>query len=368
MELADRVHGGYGRGQKFIHPEANEFLLSRYETTKDADYLDHVCLTLDRMRAGEMHDHEGGGYFRTCSNADWSRPHREKLLVEHAGLLTNCLRTFRITQGSEYAHMAEDIIDYLNRRLSHPTNGAFYGCEDFLRNESTKDPSDEEYFTIIDDCVYTDANAQAIGAYLEATEILAKPSYKERALKALDFLWDHCRCPDGGMFHYFDGAAHVPGLLNDQARMGTALLKAHRATAEARYLERAKELAEFILSRLKNPDGGYYDLAAPGPAYLSFRLTLIEQNGAAASFFLALAEATGEPQLPRCGALGFKRLHGKFQLLWNPCRSLRSSARRICERSLVGRPSGRSDWCDQAHKFALGLLERSDTCSGLAKT
>jgi uncharacterized protein len=36
MELADRVHGGYGRGQKFIHPEANDFLLSRYETTKDA--------------------------------------------------------------------------------------------------------------------------------------------------------------------------------------------------------------------------------------------------------------------------------------------------------------------------------------------
>jgi len=74
-EIADPIHGGYGRGQKFIHPEASDFLLSRYETTKDARYLDHVCLTLDRMRQGEMHDHEGGGYFRTCSNADWSRPH-----------------------------------------------------------------------------------------------------------------------------------------------------------------------------------------------------------------------------------------------------------------------------------------------------
>ena len=97
------------------------------------------------------------------------------------------------------------------------------------------------------------------------------------------------------MFHYFDGAAHVPGLLNDQARMGTALLQAHVSTGEAKYLERAKELAEFILSRLKNPDGGYYDLAVPGYAYLSFRLTLIEQNGAAASFFLALAKTTREP-------------------------------------------------------------------------
>ena len=294
MELADRVHGGYGRGQKFIHPEANDFLLSRYEATKDASYLDHVRLTLDRMREGELHDHEGGGYFRTCSNADWSRPHREKLLGEQAGLLANCLRTFRITQHSEYAHMAEDIIDYLNRRLSDPTNGAFYGCEDFLRNETAGSSSREEFFSIIDACVYTDASAQAIIAYLDAAEILGKFPYRERALQALEFLWNQCRNPEGGMFHYFEGVPRVSGLLNDQARMGTALVQAHKATNETKYLERAEQLAEFILARLKNPAGGYYDIAAPGPAYLSFRLTLIEQNGAAASFLLALAKATRE--------------------------------------------------------------------------
>ncbi|HSF59539.1 MAG TPA: hypothetical protein VLD83_15815, partial [Candidatus Binatia bacterium] len=292
---ADRVHGGYGPGQKFIHPEANDFLLSRYAATKNAIYLDHVCLTLERMTAGEMHDDEGGGYFRTCSNADWSRPHREKLLGEQAGLLANCLHAFRLTQRSEYARMAEDIIGYIDRKLSDSANQTFYGCEDFLRNETKKDSSEEEYFTIIDDCVYTDANAQAIGAYLESAEILGKQSCRERALQALEFLWNHCRCPDGAMFHYFDGAAHVPGLLNDQARTGTALVQAHKATGETKYLERAKQLADFILMKLKNPAGGYYDIAAPGPAYLSFRLTLIEQNGAAASFFLALAETAREP-------------------------------------------------------------------------
>ncbi|HSE85670.1 MAG TPA: DUF255 domain-containing protein [Candidatus Binatia bacterium] len=296
MELVDPVHGGYGRGQKFIHPEANDFLLSRYEATKEASYLGHVRLTLDGMRAGQIHDHEGGGYFRTCSNADWSRPHREKLLGEQAGLLANCLRTFRITQHSDYALMAEDIIDYLNRRLSHPTNGAFYGCEDFLRIESAEASSSEEFFSIIDACVYTDAGAQAIVAYLDAAEILGKFAYKERALRALDFLWNQCRNPEGGMFHYFEGAPRVSGLLNDQARMGTALVQAHKATNEIKYLEQAKQVAEFILARLKNPAGGYYDIAAPGPAYLSFRLTLIEQNGAAASFFLALAETTREPR------------------------------------------------------------------------
>ena len=312
MELADRVHGGYGRGQKFIHPEANDFLLCRYEAIKDASYLDHVRLTLDGMRAGEMHDHEGGGYFRTCSNADWSRPHREKLLGEQAGLLANCLRTFRITQHAEYALMAEDIIDYLNRRLSDPTNGAFYGCEDFLRNEPAGSSSTEEFFSIVDACVYTDTSAQAIVAYLDAAEILGKFRYKEQALQTLEFLWDRCQDPEGGMFHYFEGVPRVSGLLNDQARMGTALVQAHKATNEIKYLERAKQLAEFILARLKNPAGGYYDIAAPGPAYLSFRLTLIEQNGAAASFFLALAETTGEPRYMDAALWALSAFTGDF--------------------------------------------------------
>jgi uncharacterized protein YyaL (SSP411 family) len=83
-------------------------------------------------------------------------------------------------------------------------------------------------------------------------------------------------------------------LLNDQTRMGTALVQAHKATGETTYLERARRLAEFILERLKNPAGGYYDIADSGRAYLSFRLTLIEQNGAAAWFLLALAETTKE--------------------------------------------------------------------------
>ena len=113
MALADRTHGGYDRGQKFIHPQVNDFLLARYEATHDTQYLDQVCLTLERMRAGELYDHQGGAYFRTSSNPDWSHPHREKLLLEEAGLLANCLSVFRITQRAEYRRMAEEIIRVL---------------------------------------------------------------------------------------------------------------------------------------------------------------------------------------------------------------------------------------------------------------
>src|SRR5581483_8232079 len=120
LSLADSTNGGYGRGQKFIQAEADEFLLCRYEATGDARCLDAARLTLDRMRGSPIYDENDGGYFRTTTGADWTEPHREKLLGEQAGLLGNCLRIFRLTQNPAYARMAEEIIDYLDRKLFDP--------------------------------------------------------------------------------------------------------------------------------------------------------------------------------------------------------------------------------------------------------
>lgn len=294
MALADRENGGYGRGQKFIQADANAFLLARYEATNEAVYLDHARLTLDRMSAGAIHDAVAGAFFRTTTGADWSQPHREKLLAEQAGLLSNYLTAFRLTRRAEYARVAEEIIGYLDDKLFDPARGAFFGCEDFLRREAGDASTAEEFFTIIDECIYTDANALAIIAYLDAAAILNRADCKQRALNAVGFLWNCCRSPADGMYHYHDSTPHLPGLLSDQAQMGMALLRAYSATGGAQYLEQARELAEFIGARLKNPSGGYFDLADREIEFLKLRLTDVSQNGAAASFFLQLADATKE--------------------------------------------------------------------------
>ncbi|HMA79919.1 MAG TPA: DUF255 domain-containing protein [Candidatus Binatia bacterium] len=295
MALADPVNGGYGRGQKFIQAPANDFLLCRYEATRNPAYLDHVRLTLDRMREGQIHDVEEGGYFRTTTGADWLQPHREKLLIEQAGLLSNVLRVFRLTGRHEYAGMAEEIVAYLNDKLFDPKTGAFFGCEDFLRRETAEAAADGDFFSIIDECIYTDANAVAAVAYLEAATVLGRADCRERALNLLDFLWSHCRNVEEGMYHYHDGAPRLAGLLLDQALIGIAMLDAYSMSAEAKYLERAQINAECILQRLKNSDGGFYDRKARELGFLKFSLTDLDQNGAAAIFFLRLAGAAGEP-------------------------------------------------------------------------
>lgn len=296
LALADRRHGGYGTGQKFIQPEPNDFLLSRYESTGNTEYLNHVCFTLDRMREKAIRDGREGGYFRTSTGPDWDQPHREKLLAEQAGLITNCLGAYRVTRRTEYALMAEEIIRYLDAKLYDPATGAFHGCEDFLRVKGAEQSPADEFFTIIDQCIYTDANALAVIAYLDAAEAMENNGWKEKALGALEFLRHQCRNPAGGMYHYFDGSARLGGCLGDQALMGRALLEAFGQTGEKKYLEEAQKLGELIVGRFNNPDGGYFDLDGMGFGYLKFRLTLIEQNGPAASFFLALGAATGNPR------------------------------------------------------------------------
>src|SRR6266508_4755886 len=67
LATADRVNGGYGSGQKFIQAEASDFLLSCYELIGDVSCLDHVRLTLDRMRESPIYDDKEGGYFRTTT-------------------------------------------------------------------------------------------------------------------------------------------------------------------------------------------------------------------------------------------------------------------------------------------------------------
>lgn len=300
MAQADIVHGGFGQGQKFLYPDATEFLLARYGADREPTCLEHACRTLDGMGAGQIHDTAEGGYFRTTTKADWSQPHREKLLKEEAGLLSNCLGALHLTGRSDYAHMAEEIIRYLDNKLFDARLGAFFGCEDYLRRENTGDASKEEFFTVIDECIYSDANARAVGAYLDAATLLGRSDCAERALAVIEFLWSRCRSPIQGMVHYYDGAPWLPGLLEDQVQMGIALVRAFGATAEAKYVERACELAHVIVTRLRNPAGGYFDSVVNESVFCQVRLTDVEQNGAAAALFVRLFKVTGNSEYLEC--------------------------------------------------------------------
>jgi uncharacterized protein YyaL (SSP411 family) len=296
--LADPVHGGYGTKNKFLHTEANEFLLYLSEATGTLSYLNHVRLTLDKMRHSRTFDGKDGGFFRYSSRADWQEPHPEKLLDDQAALLRNYLHTYLLTDETSYRETAEGLVDYLNTTLSAATHPCFLGCQDYVRPDLSA--SDRQtsgpppLLSCIDELVYCDANARAASALLDAWWLLGREDCRERALQILAMLWDTLRAPDGGMYHYSDGAPHVPGLLMDSVMMGLALLDAYAVCGHPVYLERAKQLAEAIVHQHRNANGGFYDISVAGPASLQYPVTVLTQNAAVASCFVRLADLSGD--------------------------------------------------------------------------
>ena len=296
--LADSEHGGYGNQSKFLHPEANDFLLYLFESTGESSYLNHVRLTLDKMRHSKTFDHSAGGFFRYSSKQDWSEPHPEKLLDDQATLIRNYLRAYLLTEESSYKDTATGLIDYLNSTLSHGPASLFLGCQDYVRSVDSPTPgrssSDSPLISVIDEYVYCDANARAASAYLDAWWLLGMGECRERAVVVLDRLWQTLRAVDGGMCHYSaNGQARVPGLLIDSVETGLAFLDAYSLLQEETYLRRAKELAQEIIDRHRDPAGGFYDISQTGPASLRVPLNVLSQNARLAAFLVKLADLSG---------------------------------------------------------------------------
>jgi uncharacterized protein YyaL (SSP411 family) len=311
--LADAEFGGFGGDLKLLHPEATDFLLHRYAVTGERWCLDHAVLTLDQLHASPTFDRKDGGFFRYSSRRDWREPHPEKLLADQAALLRNYLRAYLVGGNERHRDVAGAIIDYLNGPLSEPMLAPFFaGCQDYVRDEAG------ELRSYLDTYVYCDANALAASALFDAWWLLGREDCRDRALAVTEAIWRDLRAPDGGMYHYRDDAPRVPGLLTDLVATGQLLLDAYASVGEASYLEGASALADHLLARYRNGDGGFHDTSETGPGNLAYPLTLLTQNAAASAFLRRLADLGGDEERRRWALWALQpfaaahRQHGAF--------------------------------------------------------
>jgi uncharacterized protein YyaL (SSP411 family) len=115
----------------------------------------------------------------------------------------------------------------------------------------------------VDTTIYTSWNGLAISAYIEAWKALRLESCKAFAVKTAEFLLESCYDPTRGMAHQWrkETGARVWGLLDDQAMFALGLLDVFEATQEPRYLETARRLADLLIERFADDDGGLLDVA-----------------------------------------------------------------------------------------------------------
>lgn len=125
----DNTYGGFGPAPKFPHPMDLQLLVRIAQRSGQSGPVEMVRLTLDRMAAGGIYDHLGGGFARYSVDAQWLVPHFEKMLYDNALLAGAYLDAYLVTGDENYARVVRETLTYIIRDMTDPAGG-IYSSED----------------------------------------------------------------------------------------------------------------------------------------------------------------------------------------------------------------------------------------------
>ncbi len=271
--LFDPVFGGFGHAPKFPAP-ANLELLARYaRRTQDAQALHMVALTLEKMAAGGIYDHVGGGFHRYATDARWLVPHFEKMLHDNAQLVAAYLDGYQLTGRTAFAQVARQTLDYVAREMTDPSGG-FYSATD-ADSPVPGEPHEEEgwFFTWTPAeiaAVLKPEQAQHVTAYYAVSErgncegrnILHTPAPLPAVAAALNLHPDAlAKSIETARAQLYAARRQRPPPLRDEkiivswnGLMISALARGALVLGDASYASRAEKAAAFSLRHLKEGD------------------------------------------------------------------------------------------------------------------
>jgi uncharacterized protein len=128
-ENFDEDMGGTQGAPKFPMPDIYRFLLYYYAVSGNENAKKQALLTLNKMHAGGIYDHLGGGLSRYSTDAEWGVPHFEKMLYDNAQLISLYSEAYRLTNNSLYKTVIQETIDFVVRELSD-TEPAYFSALD----------------------------------------------------------------------------------------------------------------------------------------------------------------------------------------------------------------------------------------------
>ncbi len=372
----DDVNGGFYAAPKFPIPHRLLFLMRYYAQTGEKKALAMVEQTLTKMRLGGVFDQIGYGFHRYSTDAYWLVPHFEKMLYDQALLVLAYIEAYQLTGNQIYAQTARETLDYVQRELTSP-EGGFYSAQDadsegeegkfylWTLNEvlDTLQLADaelvvhvfglkaegnfsehgrptgknvlyiaesleelapykgltmqeinsqlinarSELFTArkkrvapaLDDKVLADWNGLMIAAYAKAGKVLNEAKYVEAAKNAAEFILTHMLKGDLLYHRHIKGETAIEGFLDDYAFLSLGLIELYEATFEAKYIGAAADLAKAMVARFwDNSKGGYYQtVEAEGMPQLKQLYDGAIPSGNSAAFWvlLWLSRLTGNP-------------------------------------------------------------------------
>lgn len=127
--VLDADHGGFGDAPKFPNTLGLSFLLEAARATPQSRNVGLVKVALDKMAAGGIHDHLGGGFHRYSVDRYWLVPHFEKMLYDQALIADFYLEGWRRFGEPAYRDALVGIGDYMSREMVGD-GGAYFATQD----------------------------------------------------------------------------------------------------------------------------------------------------------------------------------------------------------------------------------------------
>jgi hypothetical protein len=140
----DPIYGGISGEIKFPSSPPVRLLLRYYRRTGDQEVLHIAKLTLEKMAAGGIYDHAGGGFHRYATDRRWLVPHFEKMLYDNALLIMAYLEGYQVAGDQHFKRVTKEILHYVKRDMTSP-GGAFYSATD-ADSLTPKGHREEGYF------------------------------------------------------------------------------------------------------------------------------------------------------------------------------------------------------------------------------
>ncbi|MEZ2331519.1 thioredoxin domain-containing protein [Mesorhizobium sp. RCC_202] len=122
--MIDRDLGGLRGAPKFPNAPFMHTLWLSWLRDGQAAHRDAALVSLEKMLAGGIYDHVGGGLSRYSTDAEWLVPHFEKMLYDNAQLIRLCNWAYAATGKDLFRVRIEETVAWLLREM-RVDGGAF---------------------------------------------------------------------------------------------------------------------------------------------------------------------------------------------------------------------------------------------------
>lgn len=323
----DYEKGGRRGSPKFPMPVNMQYLLRNYFYTKNEKALKAVTVTLDNMMNGGIYDQAGGGFARYSVDAEWEIPHFEKMLYDNAQLVSLYSEAYQITKNERYKEVVYETLEFLEREMSD-AGGGFYSAldadsegeegkyyvwsieelkkilgndfEEFskvfnvtehgnfegrnnLTRRQTTDNGQQKIQgwkskllserskrirPLLDDKVLTAWNSLMLKGYADAYKVFGEKKFLNRALKCAEFLKTKMIQPDFSIKRNFkNGRVTINGFLDDYSFTCEAFLALYEITFDEQWLALAKNISDHVIQHFYsvNTDMFFYTSISDDP-------------------------------------------------------------------------------------------------------